>query len=69
MGYKKALEDYGIEYDMHFVIISDLNEQSGTETAHSIMSMEKRPDGIFTANDTSAVATICELQQAGMNVL
>jgi LacI family transcriptional regulator len=21
MGYKKALEDYGIEYDMHFVII------------------------------------------------
>ena len=67
-GYKQALEDYGIEFDQSLVVIGDLSEQSGTETAHRIMNMEKRPDGIFTANDTSAVATICELQQAGVNI-
>jgi LacI family transcriptional regulator len=32
------------------------------------MKMKKRPDGIFTANDTSAVAVICELKKAGVKI-
>jgi LacI family transcriptional regulator len=30
--------------------------------------MTNPPDGIFAANDTSAVAAICELQKAGIKV-
>jgi LacI family transcriptional regulator len=67
-GYKQALLDSGIDYNPDLTIISDLNEQSGIETAQRIISMKNRPDGIFTANDTSAVATICELQRAGIKI-
>jgi LacI family transcriptional regulator len=67
-GYKQALKDYGIEFDQSLVFITDLSEQSGTETAHRILSMKNRPDGVFTANDTSAVATICELQLSGIKI-
>jgi LacI family transcriptional regulator len=67
-GYKQALMDYGIEFEQNLVFIGDLSEQSGTETAQRILKMEKRPDGIFTANDTSAAATMCELKQSGIRI-
>jgi LacI family transcriptional regulator len=67
-GYKQALSDYGIEFDENLVIISNLDDQAGREIAHRIIKMDKRPDGIFTANDTSAVAAICELKQAGIKI-
>jgi LacI family transcriptional regulator len=65
-GYKQALSDNGIPFDQKMVIISDLNEQAGIDTAKKILNMKSRPDGIFTANDTSAVATIVELGKAGI---
>jgi LacI family transcriptional regulator len=67
-GYRKALEESGIEYDKELVIICDLDENSGIEAARRIVGMKNRPDGLFAANDTSAVATICELQRAGIDV-
>lgn len=67
-GYKQALADNGILFDQKMVIISDLNEQAGIDTAKKILNMKSRPDGIFTANDTSAVATIVELGKAGIKI-
>ena len=67
-GYKQALYDFNIEFDQDLVIISDLSEQSGIDTARRIIKMKKRPDGVFAANDTSAVGTICELQLCGVNI-
>ena len=43
-----------------------MDEQAGIDTAKKILNMKLRPDGIFTANDTSAVATIVELGKAGI---
>ncbi len=65
-GYKKALEDNGIVFDQELVIIDKLNYKGGIDIAQNILSMKVLPDGIFTANDTSAVAIICELKQAGI---
>ena len=62
-GYKKALEDNGILYDKELVIISDLTRDSGTSAAKKMLKMKPRPDGIFTSNDTSAVAVIIELEK------
>jgi LacI family transcriptional regulator len=67
-GYKQALADHGIKYDSNLLIISELNNQAGIDAAHNILKMKSRPDGIFTANDTSAVAAICELQKAGLSI-
>jgi LacI family transcriptional regulator len=67
-GYKQALEDNGILFDPKLLMISDLNEQAGIDTAAKMLNMKFRPDGIFTANDTSAVAVIIALEEAGIKI-
>lgn len=67
-GYKQALEDSGIKYDEELVLINDLTRQSANDYARQILKMKKRPDGIFTANDTTAVEVICEMQLAGVRI-
>lgn len=67
-GYRQALEEYAIPYDETMVISNNLTEQAGTEAAKRMLEMNQRPDGVFAANDTTAVAVIRTLKQAGLNV-
>lgn len=67
-GYKLALAEKGIPFDESLVIINNLSEQGGIEAAQQVLGMSDRPDGIFAANDTSAVACIGHLKQAGIRV-
>ena len=57
-GYKRALADNGIEFDNELLMVSELGNQAGLDAVQAILRMKHRPDGIFTANDTSAVAVI-----------
>jgi len=68
LGYRKALEEKGLQYEESLVITGDLSEKSGTETAKKIIKMKNRPDAIFTANDTTAVTIILNLKKAGISV-
>jgi LacI family transcriptional regulator len=45
-----------------------MSEQAGIDTAMKILKMKPRPDGIFTANDTTAVAIMVELGKAGIKI-
>jgi LacI family transcriptional regulator len=67
-GYKLALLDKNIVFDDSLLIINNLTDQAGAEAAQQILKMANRPDGIFAANDTSAVACIQELKQKGIRV-
>jgi len=67
-GYKQALIDHGIPFEKGLVMIKDLSSQAGFDAAKKILNMKLRPDGIFTANDTSAVAIIVELEKAGLKI-
>lgn len=67
-GYKQALLDNKIKYDPELLTISELNNEAGVNAAHKIMKMKSRPDGVFAANDATAVAAICELQKLGLKV-
>jgi len=67
-GYTEALLQYGISAAPELTVIDKLNEQSGANLVAKILKMDKRPDGIFAANDTSAVAIICKLKQASIDV-
>jgi len=67
-GYKQALDENKIDFDQNMVVISDMSVQAGIDTAKKILRMKPRPDGIFTANDTTAVATIVELEKAGIKI-
>lgn len=67
-GYKQALSDHGIAFDQNLLIICNLSDQAGTEAAQRIRNMHPLPDGIFAANDTSAVACMATLEEAGINI-
>ena len=65
-GYKQALTDNKIEFEQNLVVICDMSGQASTDAAKKILKMLPRPDGIFTSNDTTAVAAMVELERAGV---
>jgi LacI family transcriptional regulator len=67
-GYKQALKDNGIAFQESMVHLSMLDEHSGIDLAKKILKMKQPPDGIFTSNDTSAVALMCELKKGGIKI-
>lgn len=67
-GYRQALDENGIDFNKQLVFISDLSEEAGTRIADRILKMKPRPDGIFAANDTSAVAAMIRIQEAGLGI-
>jgi len=67
-GYKEALKKYEIAYDPKLMIFDNLNEGSGSRTLEKILDMDERPDGIFAANDISAVSLMTELKRYGFRI-
>lgn len=67
-GYRMALGESGIVYDPSMIIKNSLTDEGGIAAAEQILAMDKLPDGIFTANDTSAVACMRELKAAGISI-
>lgn len=66
-GYKQALQDNNIKFDERLLYISKLNEEAGTESAKLILRMgNKKPDGVFSSNDTAAVHCMIKLKEAGI---
>lgn len=67
-GYKEALGRYGLEPDPELMIFDNLNEGAGLRTVERILKMKKQPDGIFAANDVSAVSVMTELKRNGFRI-
>ncbi len=67
-GYQRALLDHGLQYNDKLLMLSDLSHNSGIEAAKAILQQKPMPDGIFAANDTTAVSVICELKQSGIRI-
>ena len=69
-GYKKALQDHKIPFDEKLIYISNLSEEAGSDAAKHILKMKsnKRPDGVFSANDTAAVHCMIHLKTAGIRI-
>ena len=67
-GYRQALTDAHIACDPELVMSTNLSDEAGVEAARRILRMAPLPDGIFTANDTSAVACMSELKRAGIQI-
>lgn len=67
-GYKAALEEHKIAFTQDLLYISRLTEEAGAEAAKHIMQMKKRPDAVFSANDTCAVYCMLSLKEAGLKI-
>jgi LacI family transcriptional regulator len=68
-GYKQALRDHNLPIDeKKLLYTSRLNEEAGTAAAEYILKMNKRPDAVFSANDTAAVYCMIKLKEAGIRI-
>ncbi len=67
-GYRQALAEKSLVFDDNSLIITDLSDRSGELVIKKLLGHGSMPDGIFTANDNSAVSIICELKKKGYRV-
>jgi LacI family transcriptional regulator len=67
-GYKQALAAHDIPFRQEYVLINNLSFESGAEAAALIREMNPMPDGVFVANDNSAVGCMVSLKQAGIRI-
>lgn len=66
-GYKKALKDNNILYEEELCLITKLSEQDGIDMAKKILLMDG-VDGIYSANDTSAISAIKYIKSKGLKI-
>jgi len=67
-GYCDALTKSGLEYDKSIIIHNNLTRSDGAAASNVLLSLGKKPDAIFCANDTTALSVIIQLQTAGYRV-
>jgi len=67
-GYRDALADNGIPFDEELVMINDLSEKAGIESAHRILGIHPRPDGAFITNDFVAAVCMRTLKENGVSI-
>ncbi|NLR78158.1 LacI family DNA-binding transcriptional regulator [Chitinophaga eiseniae] len=69
-GYRKALQDHHLPFTEKLHLTGPLSEQAGEDAARHILELspDKRPDAVFSANDTAAVYCMLALQAAGIRI-
>jgi LacI family transcriptional regulator len=65
-GYRDALFDHDISFDESLLIVDDLSERAGIESAMKILKMEALPDSIFITNDFVAAVCMRTLKENGI---
>ncbi|HEV8504409.1 MAG TPA: LacI family DNA-binding transcriptional regulator [Chitinophagaceae bacterium] len=67
-GYKDALFDNSIPFDESLLIVKDLSEKAGIESAKQILRMQPMPDGAFITNDFVAAVCMRTLKENNINI-
>lgn len=67
-GYRLALFEHGLPYQDELVMVTDLSQEAGFEVARLIQRMDRKPDGLFIANDLCAVSCMSELRKHGFSI-
>ncbi|MFL5739655.1 MAG: LacI family DNA-binding transcriptional regulator [Flavisolibacter sp.] len=67
-GYKEALIEAGLGFDESLVLVNDLSEKAGVDSAMQILQMNPVPDGIFITNDFVAAVCMRTLKENGIRI-
>lgn len=67
-GYKSALEKYNIPFNDQLVYTHNLTLDAALQASKEILSGDQVPDGLFSANDMSAVGFIQEARRRNIAV-
>jgi LacI family transcriptional regulator len=67
-GYMDALKNNQLEFDDNLIVDKGVEMISGARGAKILMSLETKPDGIFTVNDRVATGAIKYLKRSGFEI-
>jgi LacI family transcriptional regulator len=67
-GYKDALFDSNLPFDDSMLLVNDLSEKAGIESALQILKMKPLPDGAFITNDFVAAVCMRTLKEHGVSI-
>lgn len=67
-GYEKALNEAGLRIDQKLILQGDYTQVQAESVVQDVLRSKKKFDGIFAANDLSAVGAIQMLSKQGISV-
>lgn len=67
-GFKEALQKHRLPVQEDLVIRNSLSAADGLKAAEHLLNLNNPPDGIFCANDTSAVSIIQAARKRGIRI-
>lgn len=67
-GYRRALEDAGLEFDEALVVESDFQEEGGERAISELLERDTEFTAVFAANDQMAAGALVALREAGRDV-
>ena len=67
-GYKYALQEAGLTFDLALLRAGEWTEQSGYTLAHELLALPEPPDAIFCCNDNLAIGALDALHELGLAV-
>ncbi|SHI97837.1 transcriptional regulator, LacI family [Mesonia phycicola] len=68
-GYLKALKKHNLPVDEQYILSTeDISLQHGQRLAYQLLSLQKRPDAIFTITDDCAIGVIKTLKKLNIKI-
>lgn len=67
-GYKRALEEAGLEFREEYVVEGDYTYESGLEAVEKLLELEDRPTAVYVGSDEMAIGVIQGAKDRGFNV-
>ena len=67
-GYKKALEDSGLEFNENLVVYGGMHEENGIESIEKLKVNDIKFDAVFAVNDPVAVGATLYLKRNGYKI-
>ncbi len=62
LGYKAALEHYGLMFDKKWVVPGQLSIETGRKAMRDLLGLKQKPDAVFAVEDFTALGAIKELK-------
>lgn len=68
VGYRKALEEEGYDFDEALIVKGDFQYQSGHQMARRLLELKDTPTAIFACNDLMAMGAICAATEMDLRI-
>ena len=68
-GYRDALKKYNLDVDESLIVhVKTMSYEEGEKATNKVLNLKNPPDGIFSSNDTTAVAAIQVAKKRGLKI-